>query len=208
MRVKLATRTRGLRPHAQHWSQAAGTENGRQRARETQESQTETDASTGQRGSIQEKRDKSTSTRRSSDRFQHNGHHSVAMRRLSSPRRTRTRLGHQECHASRHDSRKCTKGPGQNTGELSIGPGLRVSFFLACSSSELSLAFVLGIILACAPVWMVMAKTHPSESHQCLLTVLSCLSVLWSTKQSPLLSTIRDLVLFFFIAKQCSSGSF
>ena len=39
----------------------------------------------------------------------------------------------------------------------------------------LSLGFVLGIILACAFIRLVRAKTHPSESDHCLLTILSCL---------------------------------
>ena len=38
-------------------------------------------------------------------------------------------------------------------------------------------------------------ENHPSESHHCLLTSLSCLCVLWSTKQSPLLTTFQNLVL-------------
>ena len=142
-RVKLATRTHGLRPRSKLVS-AAGTENRQQRARETRETHkrklkarrhsraTEgqvgtrrhrNDASTGQRVPIQERsrkeRYKSTSTRRSNDRFQHAGRHSVTMCRWPCTRRTRTRPGHQECHVSRHVSRKCTKGPTQNTDELS-----------------------------------------------------------------------------------------
>ena len=37
-------------------------------------------------------------------------------------------------------------------------------------------------------------ENHPSENHHCLLTSLSCLSFLRTTKQSPLLTTILDLV--------------
>ena len=36
-------------------------------------------------------------------------------------------------------------------------------------------------------------ENHPSEDHHCLLTSLSCFSFIWTTKQSPLLTTIRDL---------------
>ena len=38
-------------------------------------------------------------------------------------------------------------------------------------------------------------ENRSSENHHCLLTRLSCLSFLWSTKQSPLPATIRDLAL-------------
>ena len=38
-------------------------------------------------------------------------------------------------------------------------------------------------------------ENHPSESHHCLLTSLSCLCVLWSIRQSPLLTTFQYLVL-------------
>ena len=38
-------------------------------------------------------------------------------------------------------------------------------------------------------------ENHPSEIHHCLLTSLSCLSFLWTTKQSAHLTTIHDLVL-------------
>ena len=60
--------------------------------------------------------------------------------------------------------------------------GLRISSFLAFSFLVLSFAFVVLII-------------HPSDSHHCLLTSLSCLCFLWTTKQSPLLAKFRDLVL-------------
>ena len=38
-------------------------------------------------------------------------------------------------------------------------------------------------------------ENHPSDSHHCLLTSLSCLCFLWTTKQSPFLTKFRDLVL-------------
>ena len=38
-------------------------------------------------------------------------------------------------------------------------------------------------------------ENHPSDSHHCLFTSLSCLYFLWTTKQSPLLTKFRDLVL-------------
>ena len=38
-------------------------------------------------------------------------------------------------------------------------------------------------------------EIHPSDSHHCLLTSLSFLCFLWTTKQSPLLTKFRDLVL-------------
>ena len=40
-----------------------------------------------------------------------------------------------------------------------------------------------------------LGENHPSRSHHCLLTSRSGLSFLWTTKQSPLLTTILDLVL-------------
>ena len=49
---------------------------------------------------------------------------------------------------------------------------LGISSFLAFSFMVLSFAFVLGIILACAFIRLVRAKTHPSGSHHCLLTSL------------------------------------
>ena len=39
------------------------------------------------------------------------------------------------------------------------------------------------------------SESHTSESLRCLLTSLSCLSFLSTTKQSPLVTTIQDLVL-------------
>ena len=42
-------------------------------------------------------------------------------------------------------------------------------------------------------------ENYPSESHHCLLTILSCFCVLWSTKQSPLLTTIQN---FVFVLRQ------
>ena len=41
-------------------------------------------------------------------------------------------------------------------------------------------------------------ENHPSDSHHCLLTSLSCPCFLWTTKQSPLLTKFR---------KECSSAS-
>ena len=46
-------------------------------------------------------------------------------------------------------------------------------------------------------------ENHPYESHHCLLTSLSCLSFLFSTKQSPLLTTFQNLVLVLRQGRLC-----
>ena len=73
--------------------------------------------------------------------------------------------------------------------------GLRISSFLAFSFLVFSFAFVLEIILACAFVWVVRAKTTFLIAILAFLTSLSCLCFQWTTKQSPLLTKFRDLVL-------------
>ena len=50
-------------------------------------------------------------------------------------------------------------------------------------------------ILACAFCTTDEGENYPSESHHCSLTSPSCLSFHWSTKQGPLLTTFRNLVL-------------
>ena len=79
-------------------------------------------------------------------------------------------------------------------------PGMAISFFFRCFRGCF---FLFGTSLClcsgsypCLCLYLAgKGENHPSGSHHCFLTSLSCLCVLWSTKQNPLVTTFQNLVL-------------